>query len=544
MTARPDHLTTALKISLASELLADPNLNKSALARDVGLSRQTLYSLALKGQHALSASFSALAPPAPLHQQGFFIWVDPNLIKRAIVTLRAACGATFSVIALALYEAFGLRLSHGEIWAVLAEAHQRAFDYLQTVSLQMIDRAAFDEMYRWDRCELVGVDCVSLFIFLSEKQPGCSAFQWVRVMERLQKVQGLNPSQIAVDGLSALKSAASSVWWQARIIHDINHLRRALDKVRAQFEGMGYQAIDAAARMRKRVALGPTRRTKPAKLALLLDAALAKENEAVTKAEVVSALIRQAQATLNVVHPETGKVQEVSDCQKQMEGLAAQIRSLGTCYAKAAADYLEGLGQKIVKERELHQTVMRELAKELKIEFSTIEAVVHLMEIGKQRAGAPWRGTKELLWKKMLVVQSALEKDLGTTGAIELTRVVSVHFEKILGASSAAEGAIQRLSAVMYPQKRPSSGFLYLRAAYLNLNEIEEGVRKGHSPHELMTGEVIEDWLEKLGYGPSQNETRSYKKQGWKRLVEPFEATWKKNYGGENAKVEAVVGPN
>ena len=540
MTARPDHLTTSLKLSLASELLADPHLNKSELARQAGLSRQTLYNLAQHGEQALSACFSPHSPPPPLHQEGYWIWVDASLIKRGIVLLRASCGASFASIAVVLFELLGLRISHGKIWSVVQESYQRAFKYMQSVSLKHVVRAAFDEMYRWDRCELVGVDCDSHFIFLAEKQPSCSALQWAIVMERLQTKQGLNPAQIGIDGLSSLELAAKTIWEKARLAHDINHPRRALDKVQAQFEGMAYKAMSAAEEMKKRCARGPTRRTKQAELDLLLLKSLAREMEAVTKAELVSDWIGQAQAAFNVVHPETGKVQEVSACQRQLKEVATKLSGLGTCDAKDAAAYLNGLGQEIIAERVVFQNEMKEIAKQACVSFETVEAVVHLLELGKQRAGAPWPGTKELIWKKMLVVQAKLKRMLGS-GAVDLFIVVSVRFRKLLAASSAAEGSIQRLSAVMYPQKRASSGFLQLRAAYLNLSEIEEGLRKGHSSHELMSGEKVSDWLEKLGYERRQNETRSLKKLGWKRLIQPYLADWKRNYGEGEGSVSLAV---
>lgn len=535
MTARPDYLTTTLKFSLASQLLADPDLNKSALAHQFGLSRPTLYALQHSAQHALTSVFSPHSPPPPLHQEGYWLWVDSNLLKRSIALLRATCGATFSAIAAVLLEMFGLRLSHGEICEVVQESYQKAFEYQEKVSLHTVKRAAFDEMYRWRRCELVGVDCDSHFIFLSEKQPGCSAPQWERVMERL-KARGLNPEQVAQDGCSSIKKAQQKVWSKARVAHDINHPRRAIDEVRKQFEQKAYKAIEAMDKVRLRV---PNRLTTQEHLDGLLAETSQRELLAVHNSEVVSAWVRQAQEAFNVVHSETGIIQEVTESQKEMKIVAAKLRSLGTTASKVAASVLENLGQEIVLERVEYKRTMAALSTQLEVSFEVIEKATQLWQLSKQRAGAPWRGTKELIWKKILKVQSEMERRLGSVEkAVFVSAVVSASFGKILAASSAAEGAIERLSAVMYPQKRPSSGFLQLRAAYLNLLEVEEGLRAGHSSHELMTGEEIPNWLEKLGYKPSENQERSYKKLGWRRLVEPFEKTWKKNYGGERVKTE------
>ncbi|MBI2570881.1 MAG: hypothetical protein HYV63_28085 [Candidatus Schekmanbacteria bacterium] len=77
-----------------------------------------------------------------------------------------------------------------------------------------------------------------------------------------------------------------------------------------------------------------------------------------------------------------------------------------------------------------------------------------------------------------------------------------------------------------------SSGFLNLRTAFLSLHPFADGKCKGHSPHELLTGERVASWLEKLGYdrGPL-GQVRSFKSLGWKRLVSPFEANWRQHWG-------------
>ncbi|MBI2565880.1 MAG: hypothetical protein HYV63_02440 [Candidatus Schekmanbacteria bacterium] len=162
--------------------------------------------------------------------------MDANAIKRAIVALRAICGATHAMIVAMVREVFSLGIAEDTVREVLQEAYQRAFNYRESVDLSGISRIGLDEMYRWDRCELTGVDTDSLLIFLVEKQPGCGAAQWQRVLERLRDQQGLCPEHAGFDGSSAIAKAVGEVNPTARGAHDINHLRRALEKVRAQVE--------------------------------------------------------------------------------------------------------------------------------------------------------------------------------------------------------------------------------------------------------------------------------------------------------------------
>ncbi|MBI2565877.1 MAG: hypothetical protein HYV63_02425 [Candidatus Schekmanbacteria bacterium] len=69
-----------------------------------------------------------------------------------------------------------------------------------------------------------------------------------------------------------------------------------------------------------------------------------------------------------------------------------------------------------------------------------------------------------------------------------------------------------------------SSGFLHLRVAMLNLTPFADGLRKGISPHELLTGERVGDWLKELGYSPRAQQIQTFKRLGWLRLTAAFDA--------------------
>ncbi|MBI2571692.1 MAG: hypothetical protein HYV63_32175 [Candidatus Schekmanbacteria bacterium] len=64
------------------------------------------------------------------------------------------------------------------------------------------------------------------------------------VLERLRDQQGLLPEQAGFDGSSAIATAAGEVYPTARGARDINDLRRALEKVRAQVERAACRAIE------------------------------------------------------------------------------------------------------------------------------------------------------------------------------------------------------------------------------------------------------------------------------------------------------------
>lgn len=532
MSAHRHDITPGQRIQLAGKMVGLPEANRSKLAREAGVSRPSLYAIGQKGRRALEQSFDPAGPPRSPSSEGFWLWVDASALKRAIVLLRAVCGASLCAIVVVLVEMFRVRLSEETVRQVVQEGYQKAFEYQRGVRLEAAERVAFDEMYRWRRCVLTGIDCDSLFILLGEKQPGCSQDHWAAVMGRLKEHQGLEPSQVAIDGLSALELGVAATWDEARLVHDIAHANLMLKKVRSQFEQRAYKAIEAAETMKKRYECGPTRRTTQAQLEGKLAEARAAEEAAIEQAEHVAGLVEEAHAALAVIDPATGCLNEPLFAKARLVALSEQFKVLGTTQATWTATYLAGPAQKMVEERAEFGRLMRELAKRKHVAFASVEVAAWLWQLHKQHQAAPWPGSREALQQQMQQLWNDLSVALGPARAQRLLEALFAAFREVLAASSPVEWANSRLGAVLPAQKRLSSGMLYLRAAYLNLHRFVEGRRKGASPHELLTGERVEDWLAKLGYAPRSGKVRSLKGLGWRRLVEAFEPTWRQNWLG------------
>ena len=546
MSAHRNDISATARMQLAGQLVGYPEENRSEVARQMGLSRPSLYAIEKKGRQALKQSFDPAAAPASPGQQGYWLWVDANAVKRLVVTLRAVLGASLSAIVLVLVEAFGLRMSEGSVREIVAQGYQRGFDYQQGVRLEPVVRVAFDEMYRWRRCILTGVDCDSLFILLGEKQSGCSKDTWSAVMERLREQQGLEPEQVAIDGLSALAGAAGDTWPGARLVHDIAHANIVMRKVRGQFEQRAYRAIEAAEVMKKRHERGPTRKTSQEQLEHKLAEARAAEESAIEQAELAAGLVAEAHAALAVIDPLTGCLNEPLWSAARLIAVSEQFQSLDTTQARWAASYLCGPAQKMIEERAEFGDVLRQLVEAEHVSFACAEVAAWLWQLEKQHATASWSGTRKALEGQMQLLWQDLREALGPEKAARLIGKVFRAFGEVLAASSPIEWANEQLSSVLPAQKRVSSGMLHLRAAYLNLHHFVEGRRKGSSPHELLTGEKVGDWLEKLGYSPRSSPVRNFKSLGWHRLVQPFDATWRRNWldgGLHEALADALDGP-
>jgi hypothetical protein len=96
----------------------------------------------------------------------------------------------------------------------------------------------------------------------------------------------------------------------------------------------------------------------------------------------------------------------------------------------------------------------------------------------------------------------------------QLTRLLGTATEALLDsvqqlwqhryrASSAIEGFNASLRPYLYVHKGVSQGFLELFRAYYNWRTRRWGRHQGSSAHQCLTGQVVDDWLTKLGFPPS-----------------------------------------
>jgi hypothetical protein len=71
-------------------------------------------------------------------------------------------------------------------------------------------------------------------------------------------------------------------------------------------------------------------------------------------------------------------------------------------------------------------------------------------------------------------------------------------------ASSAIEGFNATLRPYLYARKGVNQGFLELFKAWYNLRDRRNGLRKGISAYESLTGTIVNDWLTLIGFPPSK----------------------------------------
>ena len=110
----------------------------SMLSQQIGVARQTLYRWKARGQAALEAAFSPVAPRA----EG-----GPAHLERAILTLLLEGHASYRGIQACLQVLLGQQVSLGKITAVVQKAGQRAQEWIAAHAPVTARALALDELY-------------------------------------------------------------------------------------------------------------------------------------------------------------------------------------------------------------------------------------------------------------------------------------------------------------------------------------------------------------------------------------------------------------
>jgi hypothetical protein len=497
----------------------------SDIARQTGMPRNRLKKIKEKAEKALQKAFSQSPKES---EEGYWVKVDPQRLRRTIIQGLAE-GQTQSQIVAHLRVTFDLQISEETVRQVAQQAYQKSYEYQNSVDLSAVQRTAFDEMIRYGRWILTGVDPDSLFIFLHQKQPSRNPTVLRQVLQRLQQ-QGLNPQQQCLDGSSLWAAASRQVWPDIQVHHDRWHASQLLHRLLWQYEGYAYRMIHAADQAFRGYQKGATSRTSLEKLEEKLNKARQKEAEVIDQADTIAGWVEQAHAALALIDPATGKVNKIQNSIEVLAGIAAKIAQLPGTRARWASSYLKTTGAKLVEQQQAFIHAMMQVASAVGVAFEVVEAAALFWQLSKQYQAAKWHGTKEALLQQMWRPHQCIQQ-AGKQGTLARDAVVR-HFCRILTASSAAEWVHSQVSPALSPHKRVSSGMLHLRTAYLNLHTFQEGKRQGKSPHELLTGEPVVDWLTRLGYPPTPSSLFSFKSLGWSALVSPFEATFKQSWCG------------
>ena len=453
------------------------------LSRDLGVSRQTLYTWLERGWQAVEAAFLPV-PAAPT--------VTPAL-ERQVLTLLVEGHASTRGIQACLRATTGQHVGLATISGIIGEAQRRARAWMTSHAPATSRALALDEIYGRQRrgAYLNVVDLASWAVWAAEGPLPVDADTWTLVLWAAQ-ARGLRWHATVTDGAPAMQQACATVDPQGQHGRDVWHLLHSCSQIQGRVDRAVRRLEDQAAGGQcyaaKVAAGGRPRGRQP----VALDPAHAEQ---VRTARATAAALRYLTGELHtllevVVLRPTG----VLDAATRQIELDVLLALLGEVRDGAAP------GQQ-AHVRTLHTTLTRALPAAL--------AFVAGVERVQQDLGPVVGQTGLTLiawaWQRRAILGPRTEEVLA--GLPEswrsAARVLLATWDGAARASSAVEGWHSIVRPHLAVHRTLSAGLLALLAVWHNHRVFTRGIHRGASPLQLSGMlDAPRDWLVALGYPP------------------------------------------
>ncbi|MCP5042674.1 MAG: hypothetical protein GY944_16745 [bacterium] len=497
-------LRTDLPTSFKSELAASAFARQgeygsvTALAERYGVSRPTVYTAATEAQEALDLHYLGV------EQQGrrTIVAVDAAQIIRALVALRV--GGQNSIRAIEdilplLYP--GVHKSYGAIQATLVEAEKRAALFNQQADLASIKAVALDEMFSQGDPVLAGVCLDTGYLIGLSVEEHRSAAEWAAFLKQ-GKNQGLNLEVVVKDAAGGIAKGVRDVFPDAEQRDDCFHAMYAMGKVRRQLEAKAFKAIGREMEAEDRIE--QVRRTGKGsrhKMANKLGWARRRCAAAVALHDDFERALNDVTEAMAFVDLDTARIRSPEQMESSIREAAQRMRALDNGECRRVGRYIHNRAPGLAVHMKALNAEFSAFDDLFGADATRVAAVIWRLLDDLRHSRRSWAGGEQ---RRLLAgAVTLLERLVGDQSDAVFAAVDSALLRRHR-ASSAIEGFNAALRPFLYVHKGVSPGFLELFRAHHNLKTRRWGRHKGTSAHECLTGEPVHDWLEMLGYAPSE----------------------------------------
>ncbi len=487
-------LTTAQKLQCAAQALGRQAHGViSALSREFGISRPTVYEAAASAEAVLGRYFER----GPI--EAGCIEVDGAQLRRAVIALRVMAPTSIRAIEELLPLLYpGYRLSYGTIQSWLVEAEQHAEQFNDEVALSAIRAGALDELFSQGEPVLAGIDLDSGYLFSLAVRDGRGGEDWAQVLRAAQR-QGLDLEVVVKDAAQGIAAGVSAVFPEAEQRDDCFHACYEMGKVRRRLERRAYAAIE-----REEEAVRKLRRSSGRKQRLKRKHQLAwaqrRCRQAIHDLDAFEAAQHHAQNAMSGVDLQTGRWRNAEAVRGGIEHAAELIRCIDQPGCSKLATYLENRAPGLALYAGELDTQLIALSAEYGDNAVSLACVIRQLQDDLYHHRRPWQRTEQR--QHLMGAYHLLTQQLGAKAEVVLERVQQL-WQQRHRASSAIEGFNAALRPPLYVHKRATQGFLDLFRAYHNLRTRRWGRQQGTSAYQSLTGNTVEDWLTLLGFPPS-----------------------------------------
>jgi len=467
----------------------------TSIANDFSVSRKAVYSARDAIQTALHALVYDKSAPDCIVTLG----VDKAQLRRSIVALSITSANSIRAIQEQIPIIYpGCCVSFGYIQGVIIEAQKQAALFNKTIPLDKIESIAIDEMFSQGEPVLAGIDLDSGFLFSLSHETSRDGETWARVLGEA-KDQGMVPLHVVKDGAKGIAKGVEMTFDEIEQRDDAFHAIYLAGKARLKLEHKAYRHIGYEAHAQKKHLKASSENKRS--LAKSLDWKKKKCTDAIERYTLAARAVKKIRHAFCCINFKTGELITPEVVQLLLTQAVELLRKTEHRDCISVALYIEnrltGLSSATSA---LYQCL---LALRNQYSDAAISLTCRLIERKRKiKKMTPWK--RQDVTIEMAGAYYLLRIELDDAGITELTGKIEKLLQTRHMASSAIEGFNATLRTYLYARKGVNQGFLELFKAWYNLRERRNGLKKGTSAYESLTGSRVNDWLTLLGFPPSK----------------------------------------
>jgi len=492
MGTRRDDITAAVRLQIGIAMLTPNRIwgEAARMAREHGVSRQTVYDLAVKTKAILLREL--IPGPHGPQPKATRILVDRNRLLRSTLVLTAA-GVSQRDVQGCIAEMLDTAVSPSWVNDRIAELEGRAAQVNQREHPSVGEGLAGDELFAYGQPHLLVVGNDSLFIYALTPQPKRDSETWGRVLQDLPPTP-----QFASDGSTGLAAGLLAAGMDNQQL-DWDHLLRPLWQHDAQLEQQAYAALEAVEERRRLFEQAHTEKRLAQHLAQW-ERLQSQAEEAIKRYDRFHLLARSVDAEFAMIEVTNGALRDPETSSTRLKSLGEQIKALpgracdvlGTTlvnWARGLVSYLPRLAQALAPLAEAWgQAAIRALSRIWQVEAEIKRG--HLAISQRQALEQIWHASldeaAQLLGEHLFVVWDALSALLG----------------RIWRGSMAAECVGSLLRPLLDARKHSDQGSSELFRFLHNTHRFARGKRAGYAPAELAGITLPAERFTLLGLAP------------------------------------------
>jgi len=493
MGARRNDITVSERAQMVIKVL---NPERKAgmipeLAGDYGLSRQSIYKIAEKGEKVLLEYLKPAGHgPQPAAKM---VEVNRNRLIRSSLVLTEV-GVSQRDVEYCLGEILDTSITYGWVNRELARLEEAARTANKEWRPAVQEMLVGDEIYANGQPNLLVVGNESLYIYALSRQPDCEGETWGCLLLEVG-VNGLFASD-AGTGLAAGVKAAGLEAHQL----DWDHLLRPLWGQVARLEKQAYAALD---QLEARAAQFEAA-TRPKRLAHHLaqwEKLNQEAEEKMARLDAFERIARQVDACFALIDLQTGQLPQVTSHIKLLKTLGQQLQGWsGRIYDKLSTN-LQNWADKLFS----YQPFLAEALQPLQARYGSeaIAALSRLWQLEAQQKRRP----ASLFDQQQYQARGNQSLDEALT-YLDETQLWTAweHLSQLLGrawrGSMLAECVNSLLRPILAARKHTDQGCLELFCFLHNVRPFQRGKRVGFSPAQLIGLNLPDDPFTLLGLDP------------------------------------------